>query len=145
MSSLMSFGDIFYIDEYSEDCGENHKTEYVFLYETIDLMYLAKILNKSISMMCKNSFIKLNSNPNTKHRTKDKAFLYVELTTKEYKERVAHLANSDYDPKNYVNPIRRLNDGDIQDIKNKILENYMFFDRVLVDYVKKINNIKPSF
>jgi len=138
MANLMFFGDIFYVYEYDENCGENHKVEYVYLYDIGDLMYCAKILNKSDSSLCRSTYNKLSNNPNKKHLLESIAFCYVELDTKEYKDRIVHLAKTDQNPKNCGNIVIRLNDRDIQDIKDVILERSRFFDQVLVDYIKEL-------
>lgn len=113
--------------------------EYVYLMETTDIIYLAKILDIGRSKLLIGQRDKVFTQ-GSKRMAYKQALLnwaFVELSTAEYKERIAHYGFPDFDPEDILNPITLLDLEDRKKLQTEI-KNDPNAAKQLRDYVSKI-------
>jgi len=120
---MRKFGDIF---RYKED-------EYVFLAQSDGIIYAAQILDKEKT----NQILRLYEK--RKHKSSNVLYSYVILSTDDFKDRMAHLNNTD---KNNVelslDIIGSLNKQDLNEIKAEILNTNSAVSMKLKQLIKDI-------
>jgi hypothetical protein len=124
---MMSFGDIFYIDD----------REFVFLFADGDSIYAAIILGAEKTQQVI-SLEKRDGKRGTSHT--NALYCYVELTTDDYTNSSANMAGAlieiGFDG---IRPSsNKLNDEDLREIRNEIVESENLFKPTLVGYMKSI-------
>ncbi len=122
--NLLSFGDVF---RYREE-------EYVYLARTEDVFYTAKILNKEDTSKVENQ-----ANRPSRIQIKSPLYCFVMLDTEEFKERMAHLHNTDKNEVNiYSDKYCSLNKKDLNALKAEILDPETLVPRQLKESIKDI-------
>jgi len=127
--SLVKFGDVF----------RHREKEYVFLAQTVDVVYAALILDEIMT----EKFQKISDIQETKLTTRRKtaAFSFVILRSEAFKGRAAHLAktdNSEHQATRF-DLITSLNKEDCLQIKNEILSEDSPVSLQLISIVKDLN------
>lgn len=113
MESLI-FGDIFRYND----------TEYIYLAQTEDLTYAAKILNETVAQKIEGLYNKKECNGQMNPTAESNIlYCYVILKTKEMKDKMAHFQQTKQDSTSLIQeklPIR-LNNDDLRNIKEEII------------------------
>lgn len=126
---LVKFGDVF----------RHREKEYVFLAETDDAVYAAKILSGDETEKFEQLSARLETTPSV--RKKSFAFSYVVLNTEDFRGRAAHLASTD-DSEHQVtrfDVITALNQEDSSAIAKEILSDNTPVSLRLIEIVKGLN------
>ena len=101
------------------------ETEYVYLAATEVIIYLAKILNRTDGETINRLYLKRQSQGAMSNiRTADSPlYCFVQLTTDEYKDRLAHFhqPGQDFGRDYAMDSVGRLNDADLKEIKETIM------------------------
>lgn len=85
-NTLVKFGDVF----------RHREREYVFLAETDDAVYAARILNERETQRFETLADQLTARAANPTRIGSSAFSYVILNTEEFRDRAAHLASTEH-------------------------------------------------
>jgi hypothetical protein len=134
----MTLGDVFNVLEYDDVYGRSIKVDYVYLHDIGDITFCAKILNKPLSNKVQRAYTKVINNPLKKNRENDIAYSFVALNTKEFKDRIVHFANTENNPIYNANPLIRLIEEDVQEIKKEIISKEKVLNPILVAYIKSL-------
>ena len=101
------------------------ETEYVYLAATAVIIYLAKILNRTDGEAISRLYLKRQSQGAMSNiKTADSPlYCFVQLTTDEYKDRLAHFhqPGQDFGRDYAMDSVGRLNDADLKEIKETIM------------------------
>jgi len=113
--------------------------EYVYLMETTDIIYLAKILDKDKSKLLVEQRNKVftQGSKNMPYKQALIKWAFVELSTAEYKERIAHYGYPDFDPEDILDPIGLLDLEDRKKLQTEI-QNDPNAAKQLREHVSKI-------
>ena len=126
---MIKFGDIFRFNE----------QEFVFLAQTEEITYTAKILNQEHTSQVKNLYdakIKNNSISKVKNNV---LYSFVILDTEQFKGRMAHFKDTDKNGlDSSFDTIGSLNKKDLSEIKEEILNQYSAVPLKLKELVKDI-------
>jgi hypothetical protein len=127
---MIKFGDIFRFNE----------QEFVFLAQTEEITYTAKILNQEHTVQVKNLYdakIKNNSISKVKNNV---LYSFVILDTEQFKGRMAHFKDTDKNGlDSSFDTIGSLNKKDLSEIKEEILNQYSAVPLKLKELVKDIS------
>lgn len=113
--------------------------EYVYLMETTDIIYLAKILDRSKSEL----FIRqrekafTQGSKNMAYKQALVKWAFIELSTVEYKERIAHYGYPDFDPEDILDSVGFLDLEDRKKLQAEI-KNDPNVAKQLREHVSKI-------
>lgn len=110
--------------------------QYVYLAQIDTIIYLAKLCSREIS----DNFIKVRDQifaSGNKKRQDSDAWCFVQLTTEQFKERIAHLQKPDYQ-EDFFDYVGTLNDEDKNELVKTILEDSRFMPKELVIFVKTL-------
>ena len=126
---LVKFGDIF----------RHREREYVFLAETDDAVYAAKILDEDETKSFEQISERLEATNSSRKRSV--TFSYVILSTDGFRNRVAHLASTDNTEHQVsrFDVITSLNSEDRKSIVGEILSNNSPVSVRLIEIVKGLN------
>lgn len=130
-SSVLKFGDIF----------NYHEKDYVFLVKTEDSIYAAQILPLDLSRQIQQKHNKVLRDTRKAMIAKHNIlYCYVVLKTDNFKERIAHFADSEHDETSLIlgPPIDTLEDCDLNAIREEILDDYSMVPRELKKLIKDI-------
>ena len=114
---VLKFGSVF----------RHKEKDYVYLTHTEETLYSALVLNSELSDRLKKrceEIVKTKSSPKTSELLSRPSYFFVELRTEEFKERVAHLYNTDQNPIDAclsLSPIEKLIKEDLNRIKEEII------------------------
>ena len=132
MDSIIDFGSVVYYNE----------IEYVFLAETEEIIYLARILNKEDTKKILEQYKKVYStgSKNTPIRLQNPLYSFIELKTDQFRDRIAHLNRTDqsFDSAMIFRKICDLLNEDKRDLKKEILRETSAVPRELKTLIKKI-------
>lgn len=127
---MQNFGDLFYIDN----------KEYVWLFSDGKIISAAIILNQEETQDVKR-VKKIADRKGTSHE--QPIYCYVELSTENYVDCSANMITAKKDIELGIEIIRRsdkrLDDGDLKNIKDQILEYRKLFKPTLVEYMESIS------
>ncbi|MEK7070002.1 MAG: hypothetical protein AAB818_00215 [Patescibacteria group bacterium] len=127
--SIVKFGDVF----------RHNEEDYVFLAQTDEIIYAAKILDKVITDSLKNMSDKIEATNSS--RRKNPVYSFVILQTENFRDRVAHFGRTD-DTKHQTNRfdiISNLNKADCLQIKNEIISRDSAVSLRLIEIVRGLN------
>jgi hypothetical protein len=81
--------------------------EHVYLHGTSELIYLARIydVGKSQLLIKERDRVYLRGGKNMGYKQASISWAFVELSTKEYKDRIAHYGYPDFDPEDILDPL----------------------------------------
>ncbi len=130
---MLNFGDLFFVDE----------KEYVWLFSNGEKIYAAIILGADHVKRLKALGSKADRK-GTSHQSL--TFCYVELSTKDYTDCAAHMAQAQKDMPIDTTPIRsagtKLDNDDLFEIRAEILDTPDLFNEGLVEHIKGIKVVK---
>jgi len=114
-TKMLTFGDTF---RYREK-------EFVYLAQTADILYTALILPAEESKQLDSLQKRIKDGTKAGQMLDNKLYCFVQLTTEEFKDRVAHLGNTQQDESTttectILSPTGKLNDFDLKQIKKEI-------------------------
>lgn len=117
---MFTFGDIF---KYREK-------DFVYLAQTSDILYAARILPQEVSKDLNREEKKIKDASRVKTMLTNNLYFFVTLTTDEFKDRIAHLGNTQQDESTTTACISldssgKLNNFDLRQIKKEIEETYV--------------------
>lgn len=113
---MLKFGDIF-------KCREK---DYVYLAHTEEILFSALILDRQMSEIVKQRFenlCKQKSSPEISKLYDSRAYCFVQLTTEDVKDRLAHFAQTQQNPMSECSSLSsmgQLNNEDLKQIKIEI-------------------------
>ncbi len=126
---ILKLGDIFRFKE----------QEFVFLHLTTDFMYVARILDIKQTRDVLTLYERKAKNGHMTGASKDNAiYSFVILTTEEFNERMAHFARNQEDVNILPDIIGRVNDEDLNGIKEEILSDSCPVAKTLKEYIKSL-------
>ncbi len=96
--------------------------ECVYLMETPEIIYLARILDEEISksLIAQRQKIFTQGSKSMGYKQGMLKWSFVELSTAEYKERIAHYGQPDFDPEDIIDHISVLNVEDQKVLQTEI-------------------------
>lgn len=112
---MLTFGDTF---RYREK-------ELVYLAQTVDILYAALILPIEDSKVLDSLQKRIKDGAKAGQMLSNKLYCFVQLTTEEFKDRIAHLGNTQQDESTttectVLSPTGKLNNFDLKQIKKEI-------------------------
>jgi len=122
---IIKFGDVF----------KHKEKDYVYLAKTDEVVYAVQILDSEISQ----NIFQMSEREARKGRGMDNIlYCFVLLDTAEFKGRMAHFANSAKDHDISFDIYSRLDDEDIQKLKDEILSRDTLVPMGLIELIKQI-------
>jgi hypothetical protein len=123
---MITFGDVFQFSE----------KQYVFLAKTDEVIYAAEIFDQATT----DRFVQLYEKKDRagKVNPNSQVFCFVILQTEDFKQRIAHLANTNRNEVVFEEVLCKLNKHDLKEIKEQILMESSAVPLLLKSLVKDI-------